>query len=56
VGKKAQKNLLPMQRGDVPATYANIDALQAAVGFTPATPIEVGVKKFVQWYREYYGI
>ncbi|QDT01922.1 UDP-glucose 4-epimerase [Rubripirellula lacrimiformis] len=56
LGIKAQKNLLPMQPGDVPATYADINALESAVGFRPATSIEVGVKKFVDWYRDYYAI
>lgn len=55
VGIKAQKNLLPMQPGDVPATYADIDALEQAVGFRPATSIEDGIKRFVEWYRDYYG-
>ncbi|RAQ40560.1 capsular biosynthesis protein CpsI [Arthrospira sp. O9.13F] len=56
LGKKAQKNLLPMQPGDVPITYANVDSLIADVGFKPSTPIEVGVEKFVAWYKSYYGI
>jgi UDP-glucuronate 4-epimerase len=56
LGMKAEKNLLPMQPGDVPATYADIDALEAAVGFRPATSIEEGVRRFVQWYREYYKV
>lgn len=55
-GKIAIKEYLPMQAGDVPATYADIDDLQYAVGFTPATPIEEGISKFVDWYREYYGV
>jgi len=55
-GKQAVKNLLPMQPGDVPATYADIDDLEAAVGFRPDTPIEVGVERFVAWYREYFGV
>jgi UDP-glucuronate 4-epimerase len=55
IGKKAEKIMLPMQPGDVPATYANIDDLQAAVGFRPDTPIEEGVERFVAWYRDYYG-
>lgn len=55
-GQTAQKNMLPMQPGDVPATYADIDALRSAVGFSPATPINVGVQKFVDWYRGYYGV
>ena len=56
LGIQAKKNLLPMQPGDVPATYADIDALEEAVGFRPATSIEVGVNRFVRWYREYYGV
>ncbi|MDP1681580.1 MAG: NAD-dependent epimerase [Burkholderiales bacterium] len=54
-GKKAEKNMLPMQPGDVRATYANIDALRDAVGFTPSTPLAVGIGKFVDWYKAYYG-
>lgn len=56
LGVTAKRNLLPMQPGDVPATYADIDALEAAVGFRPATPIETGVQRFVDWYRDYYGV
>lgn len=56
IGRKAVLNLLPMQPGDVPATYADVDDLSRDVGFAPDTPIEVGVARFVQWYREYYGI
>jgi UDP-glucuronate 4-epimerase len=56
VGKKALVELLPMQPGDVPATYADVDALAEAVGFTPTTPIEVGVRNFVAWYREHYRL
>lgn len=55
LGKKAKKNLLPIQPGDVPETYADVDDLAEDVGFKPATPIEEGIKKFVEWYREYYG-
>ena len=55
LGKKAKKNLLPIQPGDVPETYAEVDDLAEDVGFKPATPIEEGIKKFVEWYREYYG-
>lgn len=55
LGIEAKKNYLPMQLGDVEQTYANIDALQQAVGFHPQTPIEVGVARFIDWYREYYG-
>lgn len=54
LGKKAQKNMLPMQQGDVPATYANVDDLMNAVGFKPATPIDDGIRKFVDWYKKYY--
>ncbi|KKN04475.1 hypothetical protein LCGC14_1097060 [marine sediment metagenome] len=55
LGKEAKKNLLPMQLGDVPATYADVDDLTKAVGFKPGTPIEKGIKLFVDWYRGYYG-
>jgi UDP-glucuronate 4-epimerase len=54
LGKKAQKNLLPLQLGDVPDTYADVDALISDVGYKPSTPIEVGVQRFVEWYRSYY--
>ena len=56
LGRKADLELLPMQDGDVPATYANVDALQRDVGFRPQTPIEEGVRRFVEWYREYYRV
>ena len=55
LGKKAKKNLLPIQPGDVPETFADMDDLAKDVDFKPATPIEEGIKKFVEWYREYYG-
>lgn len=55
LGKKAVKNFLPMQDGDVQETYANIDDLVADVGFRPSTPIEVGLQRFVEWYRGYYA-
>jgi len=54
LNKKAEKNLLPMQAGDVPATYADVDDLISDVGFKPSTSIEEGISKFVEWYREYY--
>jgi UDP-glucuronate 4-epimerase len=54
LGQKAKKNFLPLQPGDVPATYADIDDLINDVDFKPATPIEVGVGRFVEWYRGYY--
>ena len=56
LGLKAQKNLLPMQMGDVPSTYADIDDLTTAVGFQPTTSIEEGVERFVAWYREYHRV
>ena len=55
LGREAKKNFLPMQPGDVPATFADVDDLVADVGFAPATPIEDGVARFVKWYRDYYG-
>jgi UDP-glucuronate 4-epimerase len=54
LGIPAKKNLLPLQPGDVPATYADVDALRDWTGFTPATPIRAGVQRFIDWYREYY--
>jgi len=54
LGREAKKNFLPMQPGDVPNTFANVDDLVADVGFKPATPIEEGVARFVDWYRGYY--
>lgn len=56
LGKTAKKNMLPMQPGDVPATYADVDDLVRDVGFKPATPIEVGIRRFVDWYRSYYEV
>jgi UDP-glucuronate 4-epimerase len=56
LGRKAEKRMLPMQPGDVPATCADVDDLQADVGFHPRTPIEEGVRRFVEWYRAYYNI
>jgi UDP-glucuronate 4-epimerase len=56
LGKKAKKNFLPMQPGDVKITYADVGDLIRDVGFKPSTPIEVGLRHFVAWYREYYKI
>jgi len=56
LGKKAEKNLLPMQAGDVPATYADVDDLMKDVGFKPETPIETGIQRFVDWYKSYFGV
>ena len=55
-GKKAIRNLMPSQPGDVAETFANVDALMAAVGFKPATPLEDGVNRFVKWYRDFYKV
>jgi UDP-glucuronate 4-epimerase len=54
LGKKAKQNLLPLQDGDVPATYADVEDLARDVGFRPTTPIEEGISHFVDWYRKYY--
>ncbi len=56
LGREAQKELLPMQPGDVPATYADVAALNQAVGFSPDTPLATGIAEFVQWYRDYYKV
>ncbi len=56
LGKKAEKRRLPLQPGDVPATYADVDDLVRDVGFKPDTPVEVGIRRFVQWYRDYYKV
>ncbi len=56
LGMKAEKRLLPLQDGDVPATYANTDLLNDWVGFVPGTSVEDGVSRFVAWYRDYYKV
>jgi len=56
LGKKAELNLLPLQAGDVPDTFANADNLIKDVGYKPSTPVEEGVRRFVDWYREYYKV
>lgn len=56
LGKRAHRRLLPMQPGDVPATFADVEELTRDVGFRPATPIDEGVRRFTAWYREYYGL
>lgn len=56
LGKKAEKNLLPIQAGDVPATYADVDDLARDIGFKPSTPIEKGIEEFVKWYSDYYSV
>jgi UDP-glucuronate 4-epimerase len=55
-GKKARKEMLPLQPGDVPDTFADSSALQQSVGYKPATSVDEGVNRFVQWYREYYAV
>ena len=54
LGKKAKRNNLPMQPGDVPATYADITKAKRLLGFSPKTKIEQGIPRFVEWYRSYY--
>ncbi len=56
LGKKAKKNFLPLQPGDVVETYADIDELVKDIGYKPQTPVEVGIKRFVEWYKDYYKI
>jgi UDP-glucuronate 4-epimerase len=56
LGMEAKKNLLPLQPGDVPDTYADVQALVDAVGYKPETPVEVGVQRFVAWYRDFYRV
>lgn len=56
LGRKAEKNFLPMQPGDVPATYANVDDLVADFNYKPGTSLEYGISKFVEWYKKYYRI
>jgi len=55
LGREAKRELLPMQPGDVPETCADVADLEAAVGFRPNTPIAEGVRRFVDWYRDYTG-
>ena len=55
LGKKANMEFKDLQPGDVVATYANVDDLMQDVGFKPETPIELGIKRFVQWFKDFYG-
>ncbi|TPN85521.1 NAD-dependent epimerase [Mesorhizobium sp. CU2] len=56
LGRKANRNLMPIQPGDVPATFADVSSLEEATGFRPRVPIEVGVPRFVEWYRDFYRV
>ena len=56
LGRKAEKNLLPLQMGDVPDTWADVEDLVADVGYRPSTPVEIGVRRFVDWYLDYYRV
>jgi UDP-glucuronate 4-epimerase len=56
LGRKAERNMLPLQLGDVPDTFADVSDLEAAVGYRPSTSVENGVRAFVDWYRHYYGV
>ena len=55
LGRKADKNMLPLQPGDVPDTYADVEDLIADVGYKPNTSVDVGIKRFVDWYRQYFS-
>lgn len=56
LGRKANRNLMPLQPGDVPATFADVSSLEEATGFKPKIPVEIGVPRFVEWYREFYRV
>ena len=56
IGRKAEKEMLPMQPGDVPETYADIEDTRRDLGFEPTTPIDEGIPRFVAWYRDYHGV
>jgi UDP-glucuronate 4-epimerase len=56
LGKTVEKNMLPMQPGDVPATYADVDDLMRDIGYRPKTSVEDGVARFVEWYRSFYNV
>ena len=56
LGREAKLHLMPMQPGDVAATFADTAALAQDVGYAPATPVQEGVAKFVEWYRDFYGV
>ena len=56
LGKKAIKNYMPMQPGDVPATYADVQDLIDNMGYKPKTPIQDGINNFIKWYRDFYNV
>ena len=56
LGKRAQKNFLPLQPGDVPDTDADVSALAADLDYRPSITVEEGIRRFVAWYRDYYGV
>ncbi|MGH8148043.1 MAG: capsular biosynthesis protein CpsI, partial [Rhodanobacteraceae bacterium] len=56
LGRQAEQNLLPLQPGDVPDTSADVQELMHDTGYQPSTPVEEGIKRFVEWYRAYYGV
>jgi UDP-glucuronate 4-epimerase len=56
LGRKAEKNFLPLQPGDVPNTFADVEDLIQDVGYQPKTPVEEGIASFIEWYRHYYGV
>jgi UDP-glucuronate 4-epimerase len=55
LGRKAEKILLPLQLGDVPDTAADVEELRRDTGYSPSTPVETGISRFVDWYRDFYG-
>ena len=56
LGRKAERNLLPLQPGDVPDTLADVGDLAKDFGYRPNTPVEIGVRRFVNWYKAFYGV
>jgi UDP-glucuronate 4-epimerase len=56
LGKKAKKNMVPLQLGDVPATWADVNDLTEDFGYRPSTPLKEGIKKFIAWYRSFYNV
>ncbi len=56
IGRQARRRRMPMQPGDVVSTFADVSALETTVGFTPSTPIEVGLAEFVDWYKAFYKV